>query len=422
MRRVAVSAVLAALALAACASRDAPAVSSAGQDDVRALAAEMERLHPDLFHTVPRAEFRRSVDDLVRRLPGLDRDHALVELMRLTALPGPRDGHTGLFPLHPGHAQPLHLYPIRLWSFPEGLFVVASPSHPDLVGARLVAIDRTPIDEVAARVRPLVSRDNDTNLLVRLPEYVVTAEVLHGLEVTRGAGGARFTFAGPDGRRLEEELAPLAAPAYVDVVIGSLHQVWRPPGLTAEGTPLWLRHPGRTQWFQALDRGRALYVAYSMTTESTYTFARNLLKRARKPGVRRVIVDVRLNGGGDNTTYSPLLGALTSRVVNRPGRLVVLAGRSTFSAAGNFVAEVDASTGARLVGEPPGGSPHNYGDATAVELPAFGWTVNVATTFQATTGRPDDRVTLPVDVPVETHAADYFAGRDPILERAVRLP
>jgi hypothetical protein len=419
--RAVVPALLATVVLAACATDDAPAVSSAAQDDVRALAAEMERVHPDLFHTTPRAEFRRAVDELVAHIPTLDRDSALVEIMRLAALPGPRDGHTGLFPLHPDHARPLHLYPLRLWSFPDGLYVVAAPGREDLVGSRLVGIDRTPVVELVEKVRPLVSRDNDTNLLVRLPEYVVTAEVLHGLGVTADASGARFQLIGRDGRPLDAQLTPLTAAEYVTAAIGSQHQLWRPPDPPGVRTPLWLRHSARTQWFQALDRGRVLYVAYTMTTDATYTFARNLLKRARRPGIRRVIVDVRLNGGGDNTTYSALLGALANRVVNRPGRLVVLAGRATYSAAGNFVAEVEASTRARFVGEPPGGSPHNYGDATQVALPSLGWTVNVATTFQATTGRQDDRLALPVDVPVGLSAADYFAGRDPVLERAVRL-
>jgi len=59
-----------------------PAVAA----DVRRLATEMERIHPDLFHSVSRAEFRGAVEDVVARLPELDRDQLLVELMRFTAL------------------------------------------------------------------------------------------------------------------------------------------------------------------------------------------------------------------------------------------------------------------------------------------------------------------------------------------------
>jgi C-terminal processing protease CtpA/Prc len=135
-----------------------------------------------------------------------------------------------------------------------------------------------------------------------------------------------------------------------------------------------------------------------------------------------VIVDVRLNPGGDNTAYRPLLDLLRGRLVNRPGRLVLLTGRVTFSAAGNFAAEVDARTRARIVGEAAGGSPHNYGDMTEVELETLGWTVHVPPQYVEVLGRPDERAALEPDVPLQIGAADHFAGRDPVLARAIALP
>jgi hypothetical protein len=49
---------------------------------------------------------------------------------------------------------------------------------------------------------------------------------------------------------------------------------------------------------------------------------------------------------------------------------VLLTGRATFCAGGNFASEVEALTRARVAGEPAGGSPHNYGDSALVELAA----------------------------------------------------
>ena len=134
-----------------------------------------------------------------------------------------------------------------------------------------------------------------------------------------------------------------------------------------------------------------------------------------------MIVDVRLNGVGDNTSYRPLLETLRSRTVSRRGRLVLLTGRVTFSAGGNFVAEVDAFTRARIVGEAAGGSPHNYGDSQQVELEALGWTVHVPPQYVEVLGRPDERVSIEPDVPVQIRAADHFAGRDPVLAKALAI-
>jgi C-terminal processing protease CtpA/Prc len=82
---------------------------------------------------------------------------------------------------------------------------------------------------------------------------------------------------------------------------------------------------------------------------------------------------------------------------------------------------VDAFTRARVVGEPAGGSPHQYGDHASVELPSLGVTVYVAPQYVQVLGRDDQRVELVPDVPVVQTAADFFAGRDPVLTAALRL-
>jgi hypothetical protein len=417
MRRALAAAAVTALLGVACSGGSAqPIADPAAAADVRKLAAEMERIHPNLFHSVSRAEFQRAVDDLVARLPTLERDQVLVETLRIVAMTGERDGHMGLFPLH-DHPRPLHLAPIRAWSFPEGLFVVSSPEQPELLGTRIAAIEGRPVEEVAALVRPLVTRDNESSLILRLPEFMIAGEVLHGLGLAPTAEEVRLTLERSGGERFETTLRTLPGAAYWSLI----QHVWAPPPPPTAATPLWLRNQLKTQWFAKLAKGRVVYAVYSHTTEPTSRFATALLERARQPNVRRVIVDVRLNPGGDNTTYGPLVQALRSRVVNRQGRLVLLTGRVTFSAAGNFVAEVDAFTRARIVGEAAGGSPHNYGDSVEVELENLGWTVHVPPQYVQVLGREDERAAIEPDVSVQIGASDHFAGRDPVLRRAIEL-
>ena len=400
----------------ACSSSSAqPAAPEAAVDDVSTLAAEMERIHPNLFHSVSRETFRDAVDDLVVRLPALDRDEILVDVLRIVAMTGERDGHMGLFPLV-DHERPLHIAPIRAWVFPEGIYVLASPERPELVGTRIVAIEGRPVAEVAALVRPLVTRDNESSLILRLPEFMITGEILHGLGLSSGAEAVRLTVERAGGERLDATLRTLPGPAYWDLI----QHVWAPPPPPGVPTPLWLRNPQRPQWFAKLAKGRVVYAVYSHTNSSG-TFAASLLKRAQNPKVRRVIVDVRLNPGGDNTAYRPLLDVLRSRFVNKPGRLVLLTGRVTFSAAGNFAAEVDARTRARIVGEAAGGSPHNYGDAVEVDLETLGWTVHVPPQYVEVLGRPDERAALEPDVAMQIDAADHFLGRDPVLAKAIAM-
>ena len=322
--------------------------------------------------------------------------------MRLAALPGPRDGHTGIFPFD-FHARPLHLYPLRVYDFADGLHVVGSLVAADLTGRRLTAIEGRPVGEVVELVRPLVPHDNESSLRGRLPSYLVTAEVLRGLGVTR-RDAATFAFA--DGSTVE--LEPVPAGEYAESLGSAL-------GPAPPGDPVWLRELGDEQWLTMLEGGRVVYLGYRATTGPTDELAMRLSKLARKPGVRRVVVDVRLNQGGDNTTYRPLLDVLAQPAISR--KLVLLTGRQTFSAAGNFVAEVARDTKARIVGELAGGAPSQWGDPTSLELKRIGLTVRVATVFHdfgpAEAVRPDRLV--------EPTAADFFRGRDPVLEAALAL-
>ena len=107
-----------------------------------------------------------------------------------------------------------------------------------------------------------------------------------------------------------------------------------------------------------LQRGRVVYVAYTQTTDS-WDLSQKILRLARKKAFRRLVVDIRQNGGGNNQKYWPLLDAIKSKVVNRRTRPVLLTGRTTFSAAGNFAADVERFTradrrAARRVAEPVG--------------------------------------------------------------------
>jgi C-terminal processing protease CtpA/Prc len=130
---------------------------------------------------------------------------------------------------------------------------------------------------------------------------------------------------------------------------------------------------------------------------------------------------VRLNGGGDNTTYGPLTSLFGSPAVNKRGRLYLLIGRGTFSAAGNFSAEIDRATRAVIVGEPTGGGVETYGDTFPVHLPTVGWTVRIAARYhERKKSRTDRRLAVEPDLPLELTSAQYFAGRDPVLERALR--
>ena len=396
-----------------------PSATSSAAGDVRDLGDSIEQIHPAPFRSISRGRFEAEVGDLAARAPRISRDELLVGVLRIIASLGPRNGHTGLFPGDPGNVRPLHLYPIRLYRFADGVFVVDAEDK-GLVGRRLVAVAGTPAERVFELVEPLVPHDNAWNTRGMAPHYVLTAEVLHGLGIVDTAGAADFTLEAPGGERTDVTLTPIPGPQYASEFADPLHGHY-PSVLPSAPRPLYLANSGKPLWVTTLAAGRAVYVGFNAVSAPAPTVLRRIRRLALAPRIRRMIVDLRLNGGGDNTTYGPLVDLLASKSVNRRGKLYLLIGRATFSAAANFAAEIDRDTRAVFVGEPTGGGVETYGDTVPVLLPSLGWYVYVASRYHERKRGPNDhRLAVAPDVRVELTSAQYFAGRDPVLERSLR--
>ena len=396
-----------------------PSATATLAQDVRELGATIEQIHPDPFRSVSRRRFEADVNALAGRAASLSRDELLVGVLRVIALLGPRNGHTGLFPGDPSHTRELHLYPLRLYEFTDGLYVVDAVDR-SLIRGKLVAIEGMPVGQALERVDPLVPRDNDSNLRGLAPHFLLTAEILDGLGIADGAQSADFTFERPGGERVDVSLASVPASQYVSAFADALYGHY-PSILPHAAKPLYLSGSARPMWTRTLAGGRAVYMAFNSVRRPTPGFLRALGRLVRAPKVRRVIVDVRLNGGGDNTTYGQLVDLLASKQVNKRGRLYLLTGRATFSAAANFAAEIDRDTRAIVMGEPTGGGVETYGDTFPLSLPTAGWTVHIAARYhERKKGPGDHRLAVEPDVRVDLTSAQYFAGLDPVLARALR--
>jgi hypothetical protein len=417
MRKACVFLVVTAVAVGAPGAHAGPSVSPAAARDARVLHRELAAYHPALYRNVTKARFRAEVERLVARAPQLSANELTVGLMRLAALPGARNGHTGIYPLDPSHRRQLHGLPVRLYDFADGVFVVDDTLGGRLTGLRVEAIEDTPMARVLQLVRPLVMRDNESSRRGLAPHFALTVEVLDGLGVADGTGAVDVTFLRPGGERVTETLTPIPTSEYVSAFADPLHGHY--PAVLPHGSkPLYLAQMGRELWLRKLAGGKVLYVGYNSAGAPTVEAAARIRRLARS--VRRVVVDVRLNGGGDNNAYLPLLDALSRPDVDRRGKLFVLAGRATFSAAGNFVADVERTTRAVIVGEATGGGVNQYGGSTTFTLTSTGLHVYVATEYVVRGSPNDRRLAVAPDIRVDLTSTDYFAGRDPVLARALR--
>jgi hypothetical protein len=374
--------------------------------DASVLANAIEAHHPDPFQAVSKSRLHREVAR-VDALGGHDRCLLIVELMRMVGLLGARNGHSVIFPID-DHPAARRAYPLRLFEFADGIFVVGSP-RPDLVGAELIGIAGSDIDDILPAVTPLVAHDNEWTIRARRPAFLVDAAVLRGLGVIDDGGRTNFRLRAPDGAVVRVEFEAMAVGDYL---AQAASPEWSPPQ-----QPAYLRRRNEFHWIERTLDGRAVHVGYNVTLGDITEFAREVAACAAEPETRLVVLDLRLNGGGDNRTYGPLLETLKRLASDT--RIAVLISRETFSAAMQLVIDLERQTSAIFVGEPTGGSPNHFGDATGLQLPSSGLHAHIATVAWMTAGNDDTRLTREPDILVAHESGPFFSGEDPSLIAAL---
>lgn len=369
----------------------APAGDGPRAGDLEVLADAFARLHPDP------PDLDEGLADLQGRLQQLTPEELLVAVMDLTA-GREGDGHSGVFPV----AQPeLGLMPLQLYDFDDGWRVVAAMApYEDLVGGEVTAVGGMPVDDVAVRVAPLVSRDDDASLRGRLPQYLVVPAVLAGLGLDPS-----LTV---DGDVVRPDPVPVAEYAtwldlFDPLVCPPLPRAAPPWAVEARDGTVVARF-GRT--------------VPSLEGRSAAAFAQEVRDELASTDDPVLVLDLRDNPGGDNAAYAPLLDVAQQAAADRPDAVRLLVNRCTFSAAAQLVAEVLATTDATVVGETMGGTTRLWGDARTTTLPASGIVVHVATRWHERGGTSIPMVVAP-DVRVPVTWADRVAGRDPALDAAI---
>jgi len=391
--------------------------------DLEQLLDELVRVHPDPFLDEGETAFRTRSDALSARAGDLSDAGFLVGVMELMGHRD-RDGHSGAWAM--AQTGKLHAWPVWLWDFPDGLRIVAAREpYTDLVGARVTAVSGTPVTDAWDAVAPLVPRDNPSTLRANLPIYLTLPEVLSERGVQR-PGAASLTLEMLDGTTRDAELDALPIEAFRDWIFGVYggYPVGFPPD--PDGMAI-QRHRPAIIWTEPLASG-GTYVGFNEVhptrgPEGTTTgeVATAIVAATTAKEAAPWIVDLRNNGGGDNTTYGPLRSAIERQADAHPGTVALIAGRDTFSAAGNFVTDLMTGPSAAslaLVGEPPGGGPNIYGDVRVVTLDSTGIVVLISTRYHERAPGLDELELTPT-IPVELEWADVAAGRDRVLDAAI---
>ena len=463
--------------------RELTAVAAA--DDVRVLRSTIERVHPGYGRFTSAAAMDRLFDDLERSVARGTTDARLyLEVSRLLA--HLRCDHTKaeLSPSIEEHRRstPTHLpFGFRLF---DGRMYVDRVDGVDGTGLargdEVLAINGRPVGRILADVAPLVSVDGWTDHAKRI-------EMEHSSEYLGDAVDHfwPFLYGWPSSWTIE---ARDRASGAVKVVERAplTYDAWL--ALTTEGASRYVDFPDTVEFRMIDERTGYLsigtFVNYRRPVAPASVFD-PVFDALRDAGAERLIIDLRDCGGGSDDVpaalrsyLSPVVAPSSRRppwvrtyefgelrqylstwdesVFNMPadlfedlgngyyqmrqpvaeqrpsdrsnrfdGELIVLSGAGNASGATILIALLQAHAGARIVGEPTGGSAEGptAGVILFLTLPTSGIVVRVpALRSWVNVPEPPAGMGVVPDIMVGQGVDDWLGGRDTVLEAALAVP
>ena len=318
--------------------------------------------------------------------------------------------------------------PLRTFWFADGLYILrATPQLMDLLGARIDRIDGHSIEEAYQALRRYAGGADNHRRTVLIPVFESPALLAaaglaregHSLELSGVlADGSAFT------RRIEAVDRDRSAPVSSTVRLlfpiepGSIEGM-RSFITRDANVPLYLRDPTHLFSMAGLDRG-GLYVGLGYNTDADEgrigDFLTAVLAKIAREKPAYVVVDFRMNEGGDYTRTYPFMGALAS-LMGEDGRIYALTSAWTFSAAITTVGALKqfAGPGFTQIGEPVGDRLSFWAEGGHFMLP------NSFLTVHYTTGKHDYRVRC-ADMEACFWLNEIYPVRVPSLDPQVRAP
>ena len=388
------------------------------QEDLRFLQETVHEDYSFLFKKVTAEKFDDEVEMLYKTIPNMAGHEVMVGFARVVSLF--QYGHTDIS--FKGGAVKYHKLPINLYHFNDGIYIEgAHKDHVKALGAKLVKIEGVAIEEALKMVRPAVPAENDQYFKAFGMVYLTIPEVLHAQGITASLKQTITLTLEKDGKTFQHDISSVA-PDQIKLQYSLMkHEGEWLSARMQDNTPLYLKNLDKIYYFEYLPSEKAVYVRHSQIqddpSENIPAFYTRLFDFIEKNDVEKLILDVRLNGGGNNYKVKPMVtGVIQSEKINKPGSFFVIIGRRTFSACQNLINRLDNYTNVVFVGEPSAENINFYGDNRRVVLPnsefpvflSFAWWQDKPQWENADWTSPH----LKVDMSFE----EYRTNQDPVLD------
>ncbi len=393
------------------------------------------------FTTEEHRVFESIVEETLTNADTLSPAEFALEVARAIAVSG--NGHTEADPY-----RYLHFLPIRVWWFTDGLYIVeAEPNQEAVLGSRINRIGDVSTEQALSLVAPFISGTME-HIRFLSTAHLISLESLHHagvipsvdeatLSLTNGTGESRVVTLTPQRSSRGQTLGigvPIPSPP--ETIDRWLHVLDRAPDTSPA-----FRAPAVDIAHEWMAGNTVLYIRsnaiFSFDDRSLHDKLIELLHQASSErNLQFVVVDLRLNSGG-NFFNSIVFSQMLPHIVPEDGRIFVLIGHGTFSAAIVTAAMLKGHGEGKVlfIGERMGDEPQFWSEGMAIPLPNsripvtpssgfHDWSNGCAELpecFLPTAVYARQGISLEPNIQVSMSFGDYARGRDNVLETALLL-
>jgi len=389
------------------------------REDLRFLQKTVWDDYPFLLKKISKENFDKKVDVLYNSIPKLQDHEIEVGLARIVS--SFKYGHTAVgLRLKP---QPYRQLPIELKYFKDGIYVQGiAKQYEEALGAKVIGIGKTPIEKALDLVYPAVPAENTQFFRAYGLGYLRYPKILHAQRIIDTLSDTiEFQFL-KNGKSYVVPITSLPTGEFIQSKFGYiLKDKNYLDARNNNTTPLYLKNMNRYYYFEHLPNRNIVYVRQSQMLndpeEDIQTFYARIFDYLQKNGTEKLIIDVRLNSGGDNRNNKHIItGILGNSTINRVGNLFIIIGDRTFSASQNLVNELDKYTNSIFVGEPTAENINFYGDSRKVVLPNS--QIPIYLSYAWWQDRPEwiNNKWLAPHISVQNSFSDYVNNKDVVLD------
>jgi hypothetical protein len=375
----------------------------------RAAGVDLSRGQLDFKKLYPPEQFNAQIAALKQSVGTRSDAEIVLELARIVA--SAHVAHTSVeMPMSMGFERAL---PVQFRWFSDGMIVwLATPEYKQTIGMRVAKVGSMTPEDLEKAIAPFISYENEQWLKWNAPALMTLRPVLDALHLIDADGSVTLTLDRPGETQLNIKLPFSENPHPWIGVFAALRIPF----------PMSFMQRNRNYWYRYLDDSQTAYINYGICADDPKLafaeFVRSMMADLDAKPVRRVVIDLTRNGGGDSVVIHPLLDALKAHP-KWNGRIYVLIGPQTFSAAVMAAMRLKLELHATLVGEPTGGKPAFYGFPEFLTLPNSKLLIRYTREHHASPKGMDGPALVP-DIAASMSRADLLAGRDPALTAAIQ--